>query len=629
MHLLRRSLLVAPLSCLALSGCLLDGQEQEQEPESLTSEAADAAERGAAGALVEVTLASRVGVVLDELPAAQRDAAASYYLAKGSQFWKDRAVAQAKHTNYRFTYRQFYYDVEPPKLNMAMPPEELWRIELKPGGAKRVTDDGHDVVEIQFTLKSTILSDPASAGEAEPALARIGGVWDEPFNLPLDPEFVFQRTGFACLDEDGYPLRTADSENAAQLFDQDCDVETPDESSCHKTEFPTESCKRALKKYVGRVDTAVHFERVRYDRAKADAVRIAGYTQTSAPDLAVLAQNLSKNRITYRYIAPDSCAVSEACVTGSGWRRLLMYDASIKNASTVDLTVGAVDESSPFVEHNVFEFSACHQHYHYSHYGDFRYGAQAGDKRAFCIESTDRYYNSEQTPLTHPYGCDNQGVASGWGDTYIAGVECNWIDITNMAIPAAGTTQTLEFKLNPDRFICEGTPVTDANGEQAFTPTGEIGENGEPVDRPLCDFVAGYEQNNLGQRNVTVPKDGGFITTACTRGQAGPLRDCDFKERAENQSCRPGRRVRLRCKTDVNDPAQVMRVCENSAQLGGVTACMYREALTSQIIGSSWTNVDFTCPAAHDASEPGGGYGYYTAPVLPTDANRPVTCQVL
>jgi lysyl oxidase len=629
--LVRRSLLAGPLSCVALSSFVFSASAQEAlQSTTLASVAADPTDRGAAGALVEVTLASRVGVVLDELPLSQRSAAASYYLAKPAQFWKDRAAAQAEHTNYRFTYRQFYYDVDPPKLKMAMPPEELWRVELKPGGAKRVTtEDGHDAVVIQYTLKSTILSDRATAGEAEPELARIGGVWDEPFNLPLDPEFMFQRTGFACIDEDGYPLRTADSENAHQLFDQECDVESPDEASCHKTEFPTESCKKALKRKTGRVDTAVHFERVRYDRAKADAVRIASYTQTSAPDLAVLPQNLEHNRITYRYIEPDSCAVEESCVTGSGWRRLLMYDASIKNASTVDLTVGSVEDGSPFVEHNVFEFSACHQHYHYSHYGDFRYGTQAGDKRAFCIESTDRYYNSEQTPLTHPYGCDNQGLASGWGDTYIAGVECNWIDITNMAIPSAGTTQTLEFKLNPDKFICEGEPVTDSNGEQLFTPTDEIGENGEPVDRPLCDFVTGYKQNNLGQRDVTVPKDGGFITTACTRGQAGPLRDCGFKERAENLTCRAGRPVHLRCKTEASDPAQVMRICENSKQLGGVTACMYREAVASQIIGSTWTNVDFTCPAVHDASEPGGAYGYYTAPVLPTDANKAITCQVL
>ena len=636
LSLVRRTILSSCLVGSAAIGIAQTAVAQEalestSSSTALASSAADeAALRAAPGALVEVTLDSRVGVVLDEIPQSQRAAAASYYLNKPNQFWKDRASLQARHTNYRLTYRHlFYADSDPPKGMMAMPPQELWRIDLKPGGAKRVTtDDGHDAVVINYTLRGTLLSDAATPASADAALAHVGGAVEEPFNLPLDPEFVFQRTGYACIDEDGYPLRTAESENVSQLFDQDCDVETPEEPSCHYTEYPTESCKKALKRHVGRIDTALRFERVRYERSKADQVRVASYTQTQVPDLAVLPENLETNRIVYRYIEPGSCAIEEGCVTGSGWRRLLEYDASIKNTSTVDLTVGAVDEDSPFVQHNVFEFSACHEHYHYSHYGDFRYGAQQGDKRAFCIESTDRYYNSEQTPLTHPYGCDNQGIASGWGDTYIAGVECNWIDVTNLNIPAAGTTQTLEFKLNPDKFICEGEPVTDDNGEQLFTPTDEIGENGEPVDRPLCDFFSGYKNNNLGQRNVTVPKDGGFITAACTRSQAGPLRDCGFKERAENQSCRPGRAVHLRCKTESSDPPQVLRVCENSTQLGGVTACMYREALTSAIIGSSWTNVDFTCPAARDANEPGGGYGYFTAPVLATDANRSVTCQV-
>jgi hypothetical protein len=638
--LVRKSLTVGSLSCAGLLGAIFavavprsayaDAELQSLPPAdaSLIS-AADTESRRAAGALIDVTLASKVGVVLDEIPQQQRAAAAAYYLAKNNQFWKDRAIAQAQNTSYRLTYRGFYYDEALGKAMLAMPPKELWRVDLQPGGAKRVTtDDGHDAVVIGYTLKATLLSDAATPAQAEPALARVGGVWEEPFNFPLDPEFVFQRTGHACIDEDGYPLRTADSENTYQFFDQDCDVETPDDPTCHLTEFPDQSCKKALKRHTGRVDTKLRFERVRYDRSKADSVRVAQYTQTSVPDLAVLPENLENNRIVYRYIAPDSCAVEEACVTGSGWRRLLMYDASIKNASTVDLTVGVVDESSPFVQHNVFEFSACHEHYHYSHYGDFSYGSVPGDKRAFCIESTDRYYNSEQTPLSHPYGCENQGIASGWGDTYIAGIECNWIDITDMAIPNAGTTQALKFALNPDDFICEGEPVTDSNGEQLFTPTGEIGENGEPIDRPRCDFFPGYENNNLGQRNVAVPKDGGFITAACTRSQAGPLRDCGFKERAENVSCRPGRGVHLRCKTNGGDPAQVMRVCENSSELGGVTACMYRESLATTIIGSNWTNVDFTCPAARDASEPGGAYGFFTAPVLPTDANRAVTCQV-
>ncbi|HWO14904.1 MAG TPA: lysyl oxidase family protein [Polyangiaceae bacterium] len=633
-----RRLVVAGSACsavaisVALAAAAQEAMAQEEVLQSLAvdDDAAFAASGGhaAAGALVKVTLQSKVGVVLDEIPLSQRTAAANYYLSRPSQFWKDRAALQAKHTNYRLTYRHLFYEgSEPPKGMMAMPPEDLWRIDLKPGGARRVNDAGHDAIVIEYTLESHLLSDAASPAAADAALARIGGVAEEPFSFPLDPEFLFQRTGYACVDEDGYPLRTADSENVAQLFDQDCGVETPDEPSCHYTEFPDESCKKALQKYTGRVDTKLRFERIRYDRSTADRVRVASYTTSGYPDLAVLPQNLEHNRIVYRYIEPDSCAVEEACVTGSGWRRLLEYDASIKNTSTRDLTVGAVDESSPFVEHNVFEFSACHEHYHYSHYGNFSYGSLPGDKRAFCIESTDRYYNSEQTPLTHPYGCENQGIASGWGDTYIAGVECNWIDITDLSVPSAGTTQVLEFDLNPDDFICEGEPVLDANGEQAFTPTGEIGENGEPIDQPLCDFGPGYDANNLGQRNVSVPKDGGFITQACTRSQSGPLRDCGFKERAENLACSPGATVQLKCKTGASDPAQVMRVCENSAELGGVIACMYREAVASQVIGSSWTNVDFTCPAARGPGEPGGKYGYYTAGLLATDASRSITCQ--
>ena len=32
----------------------------------------------------------------------------------------------------------------------------------------------------------------------------MGSTWDEPFILPIDPELLFQRTGFACMDEDSF-----------------------------------------------------------------------------------------------------------------------------------------------------------------------------------------------------------------------------------------------------------------------------------------------------------------------------------------------------------------------------------------------------------------------------------------
>jgi hypothetical protein len=70
----------------------------------------------------------------------------------------------------------------------------------------------------------------------------------------------------------------------------------------------------------------------------------------------------------------------------------------------------------------------------------------------------------------------------------------------------------------------------------------------------------------------------------------------------------------------------VLRVCENSAGLGGVTACMYRDALATAVVNTLPSTVSFTCPAARSAGEPGGTFGYYGSPVLPTQGSAAITC---
>jgi hypothetical protein len=252
-----------------------------------------------------------------------------------------------------------------------------------------------------------------------------------------------------------------------------------------------------------------------------------------------------------------------------------------------------------------------------------------GDKRAFCIESTDRYFNSEDTPLAHPYSCDYQGIAPGWGDTYIAGIECNWIDITDLPIRAGGLRADLRFRLNPDDFICEGRPVLDASGNQIFDPTDIVGENGLPVDRPRCEFVADHDVNNFETRSVTVRRDSAFITSACSRGQAGPLRDCGWQEQAENLACEPGSTVTLSCQTAAAAPWQALRICEGSRERGGVIPCMFREALGTAIVGPVASEVSFTCPGPRLPNEPGGFYGTFTAGVLPNAAAGSVSCRVV
>jgi hypothetical protein len=313
-------------------------------------------------------------------------------------------------------------------------------------------------------------------------------------------------------------------------------------------------------------------------------------------------------------------------VGGSGWRRLLQFTASIQNKGGRPLVVGSTDDGSPLRENNDFEFSACHGHFHFSHYGQFDFGSFPGDKRAFCVESTARWFNNEQVPQVHPYSCENQGVETGWGDDYIAGVECQWVDITDVPAPRHGKTTTLPlaFQFNPDKFLCEGTPVLDAAGNQVFEPTSFVTETGEPVNRPKCSFAPGTIANNRASVPVTIPEKGGFVTAACTRNQSGGLRDCGFEESAL-RTCRPGAQVTLHCSSPASERPQVMRVCEASAKLGG-TACVYRSSLANANVHGNPSTVTFTCPAARDATETGGRYAIYSGAMIDGDDRAPVTC---
>ena len=46
---------------------------------------------------------------------------------------------------------------------------------------------------------------------------------------------------------------------------------------------------------------------------------------------------LSVNRLTYRYVASDACSLAEQCVGGTGWRRLLQFNASELQGFFADL----------------------------------------------------------------------------------------------------------------------------------------------------------------------------------------------------------------------------------------------------------------------------------------------------
>lgn len=575
------------------------------------------------GALIALSMESQVGYLLDDIPLEQRDRVAADLLAQPAADWLARAEMQLALTQRRLTFRNFAY---PGKGQLPLPPREQWQIELV-GEPIRQLAQTHDLVTIGYRFSGTLLTAAEEPAKAEPALDPIGGTWTEPFVLPLDPTLLLQRTGNACVNESGFPPNSFDSENIPIFYDHACTADSGGPAGCHRTQLPTLSCLEAVDAAVGRWETAVTFTRLPWDDTLADAVRFGPVTSPDTPDLQVRTSDLNENRIIYRYFAPNSCALQEACVNGSGWRRLLQFSGTVHNLGGQALDIGPVVSEDPLT--NLFSYNSCHDHFHFSNYGAFLFGnTDQASKQAFCVESTGRFSNNEYTPLTHPYSCSNQGIQAGWVDEYNAGLDCQWIDITDMpelADSSEPVSLPLTFTSNTDQFLCEGTPVLDENGNPVWALSGLSTASGLPISYPQCDFIPNWDSNNSGTVDVTVLPSGGFMTEPCGNGELGSRRNCGFTKLDDGGKCEVGTAVQLTCSLPTNAPPQVVRVCETSATLGTGLDCLEQDALAN-ITVTATSQLSFTCPLPRDEDEPGGGYALYTAPVYPADEAATVVC---
>ena len=594
------------------------------------------------GALIAVEMDSTVGILLNDIPQSERDRVAAELLARSDDDWLHLAFRQVQLTTYRLNFRNF---VTPGKGQLPLPPRELWQLELT-SEPRREQVGIHDLVLIDYQFSSTLLTDADSPAQSEPALAVEGGVWLEPFLFPLDPNLLFQRTGNACLNEGGFPPDSYGSENTWVFYDFDCTPDSVGAAGCHRTVRPALSCQQALANRVGTTETTVRFERLPWDGDLADSVRIGQVTTADYPDVKVFGDDLEDNRLEYIYFPSNACAIQEGCVGGSGWRRVLRFAATVHNVGGEALHIGPVVAQD--LANNTFVYDACHDHYHYEGFGEFYLGtADNAAKQAFCIESTSRFSNNEFSPLVHNYTCTFQGIETGWVDEYGAGLDCQWLDVTDIigSEDEAAITLPLGLHVNADRFLCEGTPTTDEEGNRLWEPTGRTTERGAPVNRPACDFFDGWDANNVAERPVTIPPTGSFVTQPCLHGQIGPLRNCGFTELpfpiffphpVEDEDvaempvvgfpCTPGQQVTLSCNLPHNAPAQTLRICETSVGLQVGTACLLQKALANQLIISESGEVSFTCPLPRDENEPGGGYALYVSPLLGSDLVEPVNC---
>jgi hypothetical protein len=578
------------------------------------------------GALIDTRMMSRVGVVLDEIPADERGALVKELLAKPDAYWEDLAIKQVRFTTLRRNYGAYYGDKA-----MPLPPEELWKVMLT-SDVKRETVDGHDAVVVDYSYDGVVLTDTVSPVASAEELGTIGGKWEDKLILPLDPNFVFQRTGFACMNESESPPNSIDAEEADFYYDQKCHVEKElSNIGCHQTELVDKSCEEAVVAYIGAARPVMTFERLPWDKKLADDVRVGKITNPDGPDLQPIAERFEEHRVMYRYIPKDSCTLVEKCVGDSGWRQLLTFPTGDLNSGTKALDIGRVDYfhkegGSLLATHGVYELSACHGHYHFSHYGSFTLGDGSKaitHKQGFCLQPTSRLMNTEESPFNHPYAnCIEQGVAVGWVDEYNMGLECQWIDVSDVR----PQTLPLSFETNPDGMMCEGTRKFDAEGNQLFEPTNFTTRDGEYVDRPQCDFYPDWKKNNTVSYNVVIPPSGqSYVTEPCADGIFGPLRNCGMKQQKKLNECEPGSGEGIHCSIPAGSDPQIVRVCEASRALKTGIPCTYNEAVGSGIVESE-IDINYTCPAARDSVETGGSYAIFTAPLFPGDKAAVVTC---
>lgn len=578
---------------------------------------------GPPGALINVSMQSEVGVLLDEIPVELRERVATSLMSQSKEVWLARAIRQVRLTRLRLNFRNFVYEGN--RGQLPLPPSDLWEIQLDSTGPSRQIIQGHELIMIAYTFDATILTDEESPAVSEPALADVGGVWREPFVFPADPDLLLQRTGNACVNEGGFPPDSYDSENIWHLYDFECTADSGGAAGCHRLFLPSLSCIEALAARVGEVHTSLRFERLAWDAALADQVRTGPHSGQPAPDLMVVAGDLGNHRIAYRFFESDDCALQEGAVGASGWRRLLLFDATVHNIGRSPLHIGSVIAED--LNNNVFEYNTCHDHFHYTNYGDFYVDIReplTGTKQAFCVQSTDRRSNHESSPIVHEYSCRFQGIQAGWVDEYIAGLDTQWIDITDLKLPAGVSSVQLGFRSNSDRFLCEGSSIVDDNGQQVWEPSGFTTDEGEEINRPACDFISDWDANNLAVYEVAVPEVGSYVTQPCQNDEIGPLRNCGFHILQPNEIdplCRPGESVAFTMRLDMPEVQYVLRICERSAMLATGVACTYEESITNLLVGESETSVSFSCPRVRDAPAEnlGGGYAMYLAPVWPDD----------
>ena len=224
------------------------------------------------------------------------------------------------------------------------------------------------------------------------------------------------------------------------------------------------------------------------------------------PDLIVRQDKLAQQWVVRdEKLDATLCSVEEGGVT-PGIRRIIRFTVMTPNIGNADIALG---DPNVHVANNdgLYEFATCHHHYHFRHYAlyeliDPKTGTiWKAAKKGFCMLDTDPNpdWLDGVPPKNHEFrSCGgigipgNQGISSGWADTY-------------------------RFFLGGQYFVLDGgdgQPVVPP-GDYIIRVTvnpGYIPQNGEPCrfadpNHPgVCHQLpeSNYD-NNVSEVTVTIP----------------------------------------------------------------------------------------------------------------------------
>jgi hypothetical protein len=226
-------------------------------------------------------------------------------------------------------------------------------------------------------------------------------------------------------------------------------------------------------------------------------------TQTGPlkPDLIVDQKLLSSQMfLATEKARPGSCTIMEGCITEPGTHLVLRFNGSTANIGQADFVIG-----NPTGCGTLLHYDACHQHYHFSQFVDYRIWTLDGyndwlahrdltipsntgvndqlittarsqgrlitkRKQGFCL-ADDSQYLPNAGPAVYRNCETNEGLSIGWEVQYPPQIPCQFIQIDSLV---AGI-YVLEMHVNPELLLPE-SDYTNNTGAVRFQFTPKHGK---------------------------------------------------------------------------------------------------------------------------------------------------------